>query len=213
MVKQPTLDESDHARVAAAIRDAEARTSGEIYCILCRQSDEYFHAAGFTLAVALLICGIAAAWIAHAWWFVLDARFFSLALAGAFVLGLAVLALWPSIRIRFVPKAIRYRRAHQHALAQFLSHGLGRTRERTGVLLFVSMIERYATVIADEGIDAKVSQEDWNATVATLTQAAARGELASGFVAAVEKAGALLAEHFPPRPDDHNEMPDRLVEL
>jgi putative membrane protein len=75
------------------------------------------------------------------------------------------------------------------------------------------MVERYATVIADEGIDAKVSQEDWNATVATLTLAAARGELASGFVVAVGKAGALLAEHFPVRPDDRNELPDRVIEL
>jgi putative membrane protein len=213
MVKRTSLSKSDHERVAAAIRAVEAKTSGEIYCIVCRQSDDYFHAAGFTLAVALLICGIAAAWIAHAWWFVLDARFFSLALAGAFVVGLAALALWPQVRICFVPKAIRYRRAHQHAVAQFLSHGLGQTRERTGVLLFVSIIERYAEVVADEGIDAKVSQEDWNATVAVLTDSAARGSLAAGLVAAVEKAGALLAQHFPARPDDRNELPDRVVEL
>lgn len=213
MVNRPKLSEGDHARIADAIRTAEAKTSGEIYCILCRQSDDYFQAAGFTLAVALLICGVAAAWIAHFWWFVLDARFFSLALAGAFVVGLAALALWPALRIRFVPKSIRYRRAHRHAMAQFLSHGLGQTRDRTGVLLFVSMVERYATVIADEGIDAKVDQEDWNATVATMTDAAARGDLASGFVAAVGKAGALLAAHFPPRADDTNELPDRVVEL
>lgn len=212
MVKREILTREDHERVAAAIHAAEAGTSGEIYCVLCRQSDDYFYVAGFTLAVTLLICGIVAAWLAHAYWYAFDARFFSLLLAGALILGLGVMKIWPSARIRFVPKAVRYRRAHAHALNQFLARGLGRTRERTGVLLFASLAERYGVVIGDEAIDAKVSQNDWNATIAALIEGAGRGDIANGFIAAIGKAGALLREHFPARADDINELPDGIVE-
>jgi putative membrane protein len=212
MVKREILTPEDHERIAAAIHAAEAETSGEIYCVLWRQSDDYFYVAGFTLAVTLLICGIAAAWLAHAYWYVFDARIFSLVLAGAFAIGLGILKLWPAGRVRFVPRAVRYRRAHAHALNQFLAHGLGHTRERTGVLLFASLAERYGVVVADEAIDAKVGQEDWNATVAALIDGAGRGEIADGFIAATEKAGTLLRQHFPPRADDTNELPDRIVE-
>lgn len=210
---RPVLTEADRTTVADAIAKAESATSGEIFCVLCRQSDDYFHAAGFTLAVTVLISGVLFAWVAHAWWLTVDPRFFALALVGALLLGLVVLGLAPPLRMRFVAKRRRYRRAHAQAMSQFSAQGLAATRERTGVLIFLSLAERYGAVIADEAIDAKVSQEDWNATVAALIEGARDGAVGAGFAAAVEKAGALLAEHFPRRDDDTNELPNRIVEM
>lgn len=210
---QTVLTEADRAAVSDAIARAERATSGEIFCVLCRQSDDYFHAAGFTLALAVLVSGVLFAWAAHAWWLAIDPRYFALALVGAFLLGLAILGLVPPLRMRFVAKRLRYRRAHAQAMSQFSAHGLSATRERTGVLVFLSLAERYGAVIADAAIDAKVSQDDWNATVAALIEGARQGAVGAGFVAAVEKAGGLLAEHFPRRDDDTNELPDRIVEM
>jgi putative membrane protein len=108
---------------------------------------------------------------------------------------------------------LRHRRAHDNAVRQFLAHNIHLTGERTGVLLFLSMEERYAEVIADSGIDARVGQEDWDRIVGLLVSHAGKDRLAEGFCEAVREVGALLARHFPPRPNDRNELDDHLVEI
>jgi putative membrane protein len=141
----------------------------------------------------------------------------ALAVEGAQVLGtlalFAGLTLAPRLLMLFVPAAVARGRAAALARAQFLAHNLHATAERTGILVFVSEAERHAEVIADAGIAARVPQAEWDAIVAELTEAAKGDRLAEGFVRAVERSGALLAEAFPPRPDDRNEIPDRLVEI
>ena len=94
-----------------------------------------------------------------------------------------------------------------------MAHGIHTTADRSGVLLFVSLAEHYAEVVADAGINEKVDQNEWDDMVATLTQHAAKGQVGEGFVVAIEKAGGLLAEHFPPQKGQVNELDDRLVEI
>ena len=81
------------------------------------------------------------------------------------------------------------------------------------MLIFVSLAERYAEIVADAGINAKVPQDMWDSIVAGLIDDAKHGRLADGFVTAVAAVGALLAEHFPVGPDDVNELDDHLVEI
>lgn len=210
---QQFLGADDHARIAEAIRLAEEKTDGEIYAVLARRSDDYFFAAGFVAACGVIIAAIIAALLAHWYWFDLSLPVFGLAILAAFVSVWLVLLLVPGLRIRLVPHGIRYRRAHLNAVQQFLARNVHVTADRTGVLLFVSLAERYAEVVADAGINARVEQEEWNDIVATLTHHASRQAVADGFVAAIGKAGGLLARHFPPTEGKPNELSDHLVEL
>jgi putative membrane protein len=96
---------------------------------------------------------------------------------------------------------------------QFLAHGLHVTRERTGVLIFAALSDRQVEIIADEGIYSRVDPDVWADSVAVLTAGLKEGRPAKGFESAIALAGDVLAEHFPPRPSNPNEVLDRLVEI
>jgi putative membrane protein len=104
-------------------------------------------------------------------------------------------------------------RAHAEAVNQFLAHGLHLTERRTGVLIFASAAERYAEILADQGINAKVGQEVWCGAVEAMVSAIRQGRPADGFVAAVEQCGAVLAEHFPPGVLNPDELPNKVVQI
>ncbi len=213
MRHQTLIGAEDHARIAEAIRKAEAETSGEIYAVLARSSDDYFFAAGFVATCGILIASVIAAFLAHWYWFDIRLPLFGLAVLAAFLTAMLVLWLLPSLRMLLVPRRIRYRRAHLNALQQFLARNVHITENRTGILLFVSMAEHYAEVIADAGIHTRVGQEEWNGIVATLTHHASRAQVVEGFVQAIGQAGLLLQKHFPAGADDANELDDHLIEL
>ncbi|MCX2697641.1 MULTISPECIES: TPM domain-containing protein [Ochrobactrum] len=207
------ISDQNHKRIAEAIRAAETNTSGEIYAVLARASDDYFFAAGFVATCGILIASVVAAFLAHWYWFDISLPMFGLAVLAAFATAMFLLWLVPSIRILLVPRRIRYKRAHLNALQQFLARNVHITEHRTGILLFVSMAEHYAEVIADAGIDARVEQEEWNGIVATLIHHASRLEVADGFVLAIGQAGVLLEKHFPAGEHTINELDDHLIEL
>ena len=129
---------------------------------------------------------------------------------GVFVL-LAVILSLPPLHIAVVPHTLKRARAHARAVEQFLAHGLHTTEARTGVLIFVSLAERYVEVIADTGIAAKVEQKMWDEMIARLIDETRAGRLADGLMQAIAQAGAVLAAHFPPRPGDVNELPNDLI--
>ena len=207
------LSAEEHARITGAIRTAEQGTSGEIYCVVARSSDSYFFPAAFTLMVAILLASLAAAFALEYWWLTLRAPLF--VAAQMLALGSALVLLWlvPSLRILLVPRQLQYRRAHDNALKQFLSRNVHVTAARTGVLIFVSLAERYAEIVADSGINSRVAQPVWDDVVGSLIADARRGNLADGFVSAVGTVGKLLSEHFPVEAGDLNELDDHLVEI
>lgn len=208
-----TLSSQDHERIAEAIRVAEDETAGEIYCVVARASDSYFYPAAFFVSIAMVIISVLVAFALEHWWLSIRLPVFMIATALAFAAAWAVLFFAPGLRMVFVPRRLRYRRAHDNALKQFLARNVHITTARTGVLIFVSLAERYAEVVADSGINAKVPQETWNGIVAGLVAHASRDQLADGYVAAVGAVGDLLAVHFPRRADDSNELDDHLVEI
>lgn len=208
-----TMTRKDHDRITDAIREAESRTSGEIYCVLARSSGDYFFHAATVATVAILVVGFGLAWAIEMWWLQLRLPLFALAELLAVAAALAFLYFFPALRILLVSPGQRHKAAHANAARQFLARNVHLTQQRTGVLLFVSLAERYAEVIADSGIDEKVGEDAWTGIVAGLIEAARADRLADGFVEAVEAAGNLLATHFPKRVDDANELDDHLVEI
>lgn len=203
----------DHAELSAAIRAAEASTSGEIVCVVARRSADYFFAAATALLGFVLAASLVVALLLEHWWMTLRLPVFVAAelLAGA--CALLLLKAWPALRLAFTPHGLRFRAAHDNAVKQFLARNVHRTSGRTGVLIFVSLAERYAEVLADSGIDARVPPGTWSGIVTELTAHAGDGRLVEGLTEAITEAGRLLALHFPPPDADKNELSDHLVEL
>jgi putative membrane protein len=121
----------------------------------------------------------------------------------------------PMLRFHVVPRAAKHGHAHTIAMQQFLAQGLDKTENRTGVLIFASAAERYAEIIADVGINQKVKPDVWHDAMAALIGGIKRDRPADGFIAAIEKCGAVLAEHFPlpAGARNANELPNKLVEI
>jgi putative membrane protein len=207
------LTAEEHRRIAEAIRTAEKRTSGEIICVLARRSAGYFYPAALALTIAMLVASLLAALLIDRLWIVVPVWQFAAAQLFALGTALALIGWWPALRIHFVPKPVRYARAHRNAVSQFLARNIHVTENRTGVLIFLSMAEHYAEIVADAGINAQVPQETWNAIVADLVAHAARGEIAAGFEGAIAASGYILAASFPPGNGDANELDDHLVEI
>ncbi|MET3662350.1 TPM domain-containing protein [Aquamicrobium ahrensii] len=207
------ISEADREYVTAAIREAEARTDGEIYCVVARQSEGYFFPAACMAMVGVLLASLAVAFVSEYWWVSIRLPHFIMKQIAAVAAVLAILWLVPALRIHLVPWQMRHRAARDNARRQFLGRNVHRTAARTGVLIFVSLAERYAEVIADVGISAHVDPKVWEDTVADLTDHARQDRLADGFVRAVQSVGAILATHFPVSPDNQNELDNHLIEI
>jgi putative membrane protein len=208
-----SMDRQEYERIAAAIRSAEATTSGEIYCVVAQRSDGYFFSSALIVTAAILVISLGVAFAIEAWWLTMRLPVFVGAQLLALVAALALIYALPGLRIMLAPRRWQYMRAHDNALKQFYARNVHLTAERTGVLIFVSLSERYAEVIADAGIEAKVPQDIWDSIVAGLIDDARNDRLAVGFETAIVAVGALLSEHFPIGPDDINELDDHLVEI
>ena len=127
------------------------------------------------------------------------------------ILNLPLIGIW--VKMLLVPRAVKQRRASRLAHQLFLDLGLSSTKERTGVLLFVSAAEHYVEIIADRGIQQHVDNAVWDGIVAAFVADVRGGRIADGFVEAIEACTKVMAEHHPWHADDVNELPNRLIEI
>jgi len=186
------ISKEDHDAIAAAIRDAEQRSSGQLVCVLAHASSNYAHVPIlWASTLALLLPGPLIYWTD---WSV--QRIFLLQLALFLVAGMAL--SWMPLRLALVPHPVRRARAHRAAIEQFFLRHVSHTDNRSGVLVFVSLAERYARIIADEGIAAKVPNAEWQAAIDVLVAHMRDGRIAAGFIAAIERCSEVLALHAPP---------------
>lgn len=203
----PLISESDRSRIAAAIMTAEQHTSGEIVAIITPNSSSYLHVPFLWGALAALV--VPWPFVLFTWWPIQHIYLLQIAVFAA----LALILLWPPLRLALVPRSVRHRRAHRRAVEQFLAQNMHTTAGRTGVLIFVSMAERYAEILADAGIHKRVAESEWQGIVDDLTKAMAEGRPGDGFVAAIEAVGKRLAQHFPPGSHDPHALPNHLIML
>ena len=199
-----SLTAQDRERISTAIRAAEQKTSGEIVCVLAQSSVD---AKALPVALAA-VAALALPWLLVAFT-AMTVHLILLSQIAMFVL-LAVLLCLPRVRVALIPKRTRRAMAHRAAMEQFTARGIARKRDRTGILIFVSLAEHYARIVADEGISARVPQARWQGAVDLLVAHARDGRIAEGFVAAIDVCGAELAAHFPSAESDRDELPDRI---
>lgn len=198
------LTPADHARISQAIAEAERQTRGEIVCVLAHASSDY---ANVPLLWASMIALIVP-WPLIAFTQMSVQRIYSIELV--VFIGLLLLLSRPAFRLWMVPKRVKRAQAHRAALGQFMMRGVSNTTERTGILIYVSLAERYARVIADEGIAAKIPQQEWQQIVDGLLAHARKGDMAAGFLEAIAAAGRHLATHFPPDSSPKDQLPNRI---
>ena len=201
---------ADREAIAAAVTEAEKRTSGEIVVSVLPACDEYAHAhwKSATLGSLLAVLGAAALHDVGGYWGGPMGFWMALPAAGGAALGY-LLARWPAIRRFLATPEVMARRVHTGAAHAFLDAEVFRTRERTGILIFVALFERRVEVLGDSGIRAKVAQEEWEGIVAGVVKGMREGRAAAALVEGIRLCGELLERHgVLRRPDDVNELPD-----
>jgi putative membrane protein len=224
------LKPADHKRIAAAIAAAEAKTSGEIFCIVADEVSKYREVPlAWAAGVALILPPIALLLGLRPWSIVAlgdngwtDLPGFGRALSealGAYALvqaalfaATALIVAFPPVRRVLTPRFLVRHRVKRTAYAHFASTGLSHVEERTGVLIFAALKDRQVELVADAAIHTEVGDAAWDAAVAALVQGVRSADPASGFTRAVEICGEALAKHFPPA-GPHAPHGDGVVEL
>ncbi len=226
----PINSEADHRIVSDAVAAAEAHTSGEIVTVLAEKSDRYDDiallwaiAASFTAMSALALFPQfflgKIDWLFeqlgywHHEWTTAQIVTLTLTLGLLKFVGVWAIQLWDPLKFFLIPPPLKTFRVHEHAIRHFKVGAERRTHGRTGVLIYVSLKEHRAEIVADEPIAEKVSADVWGEAMADMLGHIKQGQLAEGIAAGVRDVGVVLAEHFPRDTDDTNELPDRLIVL
>ncbi len=200
------LTPDEAKRVSDTVEAVEKNTAGELVVVVSPSSDEY----GFQRAVFALLFSIAVAWgvlvafpLHPSWSFGVQVV--------TWLLGWA-LSSWPPLLRLLVPKAMRAQAVHARTQQVFLEHGLTETVDRSGVLIYISVAEHQVEILADRGIHERVGEGAWREQVQAIVSALHEGRAADGLCAAVQSIGHRLADCFPPRPDDVNELPNEVIQ-
>ena len=120
---------------------------------------------------------------------------------------------WMPLRLALTPGATKSRRVRRRAIGIFKAAAERRTVGRTGILIYLSMAEHRAEIVADDAITKVTTPETWGDAMTALLVEVKQGKMGDGIVAAIERVGVVLAEHFPRSATDTNEIPDKLIEL
>jgi putative membrane protein len=200
------LTDEERAKIAAKIAEVEQTTAGEIVVHTVLRSESYREARW--LMASLITYGVV---LSSAFLFPDEpARW-----AVASLLPVFLLAWWISapgwILRRMVPEPVMADAVHRRAELAFLENNVHRTRDQSGVLIFVSALEHRVEILADEGIHQRVGVEGWKKYVQVVVSGIRDGKAGDGIVNAIEGIGAELKQHFPPRDDDTNELNDAAV--
>lgn len=199
---------AEQQRIEAAVKAAETKTSGEIVPMVVDSSYEYPRAeliggGSLALAVAALV-----SWSIGGesiWWFL------PIFIGGFFVFQ-RLISKFPDIKRKLIAPEELTAEVKEKALVSFIEQGLHETRDRTGILILISLFEHRVQVLADSGINAKVPEHTWDEIVATIVAGLKTDDACSAVCRAVERCGELLTENFPVKHDDTDELPNLVIE-
>jgi len=200
-------------RITAAVREAELKTSGEIVPYVVERSDHYEEAEwrSGVLCGALAFAGLTVVRSLASAWVPFDIMELGLATLAACACGMLAIRVVSPLRRLFAGRTLLARRVEQRAAEAFISEEVFHTKERTGILIFVSLFERRVLVVGDAGINAKVKKEEWDGVVQRVIGGIAAGKPADGLVDAIAVCGTLLRRRGVARgKDDRDELSDAL---
>lgn len=202
-----TFSDEDRRAVQNAIAAAERKTVGEILPVVVERSDPH-PAATWLASLCFVLVGstLLVSWLP---WNRPELLLLSQVAMGT--VGFLLAKALPDLSRTFVFEDRASKVAAEQAFQEFYANGLHKTEAATGVLLFVSLFERRAIILADEGIHSKVEADFWAKTNDLILQRIRQVSLRDGLLAGIEQIGTLLSEHFPWKEGDRNEIPNRVI--
>ena len=223
LLKLMNISPAQMREIADTVAEAEKKTTGEIALAVVYQSDSYAFVelfiafcAAFLSFFILFLCS-APIWnlLERTVWFPSPTQLTAVIGGGAATVVFIVYLLVniPAIDRLIIPNTLKNRRVYARALQHFVESGVYRTTEHSGVLIFVSVLERKVFVIADSGVAAKVAQTEWDGICKIMTGGLKEHQATHAFISAVKECGKILQEHFPNKAENPNELPDGLVIL
>jgi putative membrane protein len=207
MNAQTFFTNEEQTRIEKAVADAEKTTAGEIVPIVVSASGSYAEVELLGMSLGLVL-GTLAAFIFHDPWAYIHSQL--LWPLGGAVIGFLLTRI-PGIKRRLIARRRIADAVQSRSLAAFTAHGLHYTKGHTGILILVSLLEHRVIVLADRGINEKVPPGTWDEVVQMLTAGLKSGNACEAFCRAIERCGAILAQHFPRSADDVDELANKLV--
>jgi putative membrane protein len=211
------FSDSDRERIRRAVEDAESDTSGEIATMVVDQSDRYLEAEvlGGVLVAALIALALslplhyAAAW-SH---LPMDMSIWSYIpiVVVLYFPARLLFVRFPRFKHPFINKKRLVVTVQERAVRAFYERGLYRTRDENGILIFISLFERKVWILGDRGVNQRISRESWQALAGEVSTGIGAGQGCASLCEVIGKCGRTLAEHFPRKADDTNELTDELI--
>lgn len=208
MRAEKLFTDEEKKQIEQAVAAAEGRTSGEIVPMIVNSSYNYPSAELIGAGSLALACGLTVSGFfggASIWWFI--PVFFV-----TFILAKMLISHCPGFKRKLISAEDMEEEVREKAIVSFIEQDLHQTRDRTGILILISLFERRVQVLADSGINAKVSQETWDQIVTIITDGLKSQQTATALCKAIERCGDLLVEHFPRRHDDTDELPNLIID-
>lgn len=210
---QNFLTQEEQDKVTQAVKEAELQTSGEIVPMIVSCSYDYPRAI---LLAALFYTLLSAYALAHVissylWVDFLHIHYFFLLFIPLFFLFFLLVSNYRPLARMFISKDEIAIEVEEEATKSFFTERLYETRENNGILLFISVFEKKAWILADSGINDRIEQADWQKIVDTLTEEIRRNNRAEGICNAISHIGTILREHFPYKRDDTDELHNLIV--
>ena len=202
------FSQEDQDKIKAAVKAAELRTSGEIVPMVVDASYDYPQAELIGAGTLSLGLGLLVSWAFGGdsiWWFL------PVFLIGFFIFRKLISNL-PGVKRKLIHPDEITAEVKEKALVSFIEQGLHETRDKTGILILISLFEHRVQVLADSGINAKVPESTWEEIVTLIVDGLKSGQAGAATCTAVERCAELLEEHFPRRHDDSNELPNLIIE-
>ncbi len=201
------LNSAERRQIEARIADAEKRTSGEIVVKVVSSSYHYPLAAMLGSSLLALLLGITVSYFTHheSMWFFLS--IFSI----AFIVLHELLKRVHAFKRPFVTKSDMNEEVEEAAIHSFYRRNINNTIDHTGILIYISLFEHHVRVVADKGINAKVSRDVWQELVTLIIAGIKNKTQANALAAAVDRCADILATHFPLKAGDRNELSNAVI--
>ncbi len=214
------FSKEDNEKIKKAVVQSEKNTSGEIATAITKESYDY---AVYELVFAI-ICGFiyffimlffvgavetklqSMFWDYSVHYLLIFYGFSTFVIITIFYF----LANVAAIDRLIVPRKVMIKKVNERAVRHFMDSGVYKTKDRTGILIFISLLERRVELLADTGISAKIPEENWENIVEGIISGIRKGKIIENLSKAILECGKMLSEHFPIGPDDANELEDNI---
>lgn len=201
------FSDADREAIRMAVEAAESRTAGEIATMVVDHSDSYREAE---VLGSVLVAGFMAVIACVAFHHVTIWSFIPVVFLAFYPVRYLFRRL-PHLKLPFVARRRLAHAVRDRAVRAFFEKGLHRTRDESGILIFISLLERKVWILGDRGIDEKIPLHVWHGLARELSTGIREGRSCETLCTVIARCGEHLAAHFPRKADDTNELPDNVL--